>query len=48
MAGKGKVQVWGNGSMPYLVGAACEPASVDKAGTRPANSTESSIFYKME
>ncbi len=42
-----RYQVWGNGSVPYLVVAACEPASVDKAG-RPANSTGSSIFRKME
>ncbi|MEM0326704.1 MAG: hypothetical protein QW733_06720, partial [Desulfurococcaceae archaeon] len=43
-----RYQVWGNGSLPYLVGAVSEPASVDKAGLRPANSTGSSIFYKME
>ncbi len=43
-----RYQVWGNGTVPYPVVAACEPASVDKAGTRPANSTGSSIFRKME
>jgi len=42
-----RYQVWGNGSMPHPVVAACEPASVDKAG-RSANSTGSSIFRKME
>ena len=34
--------------VPYPVMAVCEPAYVDKAGLRSANSTGSYIFYKME
>jgi len=53
MARKGQVQgvlykVWGNALKPYLVGVACEPASVDKVGLRPTDSKGSSYFYKWE
>ncbi|MEM3504164.1 MAG: hypothetical protein QW134_08080, partial [Nitrososphaeria archaeon] len=43
-----RYQVWGNGLKPYLVGAECEPAFMDKVGMRPINSIRSSTFFKVE
>lgn len=48
MAGKGKVQVWGNGLVLYLVGAVYDMYDMDKVGLSPTNSTENFIFCKIE